>query len=612
MSVRCLRRSQPSVLTRLGISPHAVERPQSAWGSVREEGITQGASVASERDLSLVRLLAFARRLQDAASFEELLTVARAEVERATGYRHAWLMVKDDESDQRLRLIDVSGAERASIWEVAPVLEVKGDAFLEQLLSSDRPVVIEDARVEARTNKAMVERLQNRTLINIPMLLLDAPFGVFGVGTFGDEGCRGPSAAELDYLSGMAGQLSVAASRLRWQEGKARHDRERKEIEARLAQVQKLESLGLLAGGIAHDFNNLLTIIISNATFARERIDDAQAQADVEQVLRAGARARALTHQLLAVSRTQGLSLQPLDMNEVLRRLLQMMRRLLPETVSVDLIEGRGLPTVEGDAAQLEQVFMNLLINARDAMPEGGRITIETEHVLVNGHYVETHPWAKPGRYVLITVTDDGSGMDREVLGRIFEPFFTTKGPKAGTGLGLAVAYGIVRQHGGMLHCYSELGVGTSFKVYLPAAQRLATGVGTKLRPALAAGQGRVLVAEDDEAVRQVVKRILERGGYQVHSVSSGDDACRAVVDEPFDLVLMDVVMPGLSCRESVQRIREACPTLPILLSSGYTAGEAVTELVKQTGLEILRKPYDPDQMLLAIQAALGHSPKAV
>jgi CheY-like chemotaxis protein len=282
-----------------------------------------------------------------------------------------------------------------------------------------------------------------------------------------------------------------------------------------------------------------------------------------------------------------------------------MLRRILPENVDVDLIEGRALPLVEADRSQLDQVFMNLLINARDAMPEGGKVTIETEQVLVNGHYAATHPWAKPGRYVLITVTDTGTGMGRDVLDRIFEPFFTTKAPKVGTGLGLAVAYGIVRQHEGMLHCYSELGVGTSFKVYLPAAQRLAASVGTKLQPAPSGGIGRVLVAEDDDAVRTVVIRILERGGYQVTGVDNGNAACLAAATEPYDLVLMDVVMPGLACREAVEHIRNAAPYTRILLSSGYTAGEAVTRLVEETGLEILRKPYDPDQLLRAVRAAL-------
>jgi CheY-like chemotaxis protein len=229
--------------------------------------------------------------------------------------------------------------------------------------------------------------------------------------------------------------------------------------------------------------------------------------------------------------------------------------------------------------------------------------------VLINGHYAETHPWAKPGRYVLITVADTGAGMPREVLDHIFEPFFTTKAPKAGTGLGLAVTYGIVRQHEGMLHCYSELGVGTSFKVYLPAAQRLASTVGTKLQPAARGGTGRVLVAEDDDAVRMVVIRILERGGYQVKGVDNGNAACMAAATEAFDLVLMDVVMPGLSCRDAVQHIRNAAPHTRILLSSGYTAGEAVARLVEHTGLDILRKPYDPDQLLRAVRTALDAEP---
>jgi signal transduction histidine kinase/CheY-like chemotaxis protein len=572
---------------------------------------SSGVRAAVDGELGLVRLLAFARTLQNTASFADLLSAARAEVERATGYRHAWLMVKDDETDTRLRLIEVSSDQDSIIWEQTPALEIRGDAFLEQLLSSTVPVVIEDARTDPRTNKDIVERLQNRTLINIPMILLDVPFGTFGMGTFGDEGCRAPTPEQLDYLCGMASQIAVVASRLRWQEGKSRHDRERKAIEERLAQVQKLESLGLLAGGIAHDFNNLLTIMIGNATFAKERIVDQTAKADIDQMLQAAARARALTHQLLAVSRTQGLSMQPLEVNGLLRRLLEMMRRLLPETITIDLIEGRGLPMVEVDSSQLEQVFMNLLINARDAMPEGGKVTIESEQVLVNGNYVQTHPWAKPGRYVLITVTDNGTGMPREVLDRIFEPFFTTKGPKAGTGLGLAVAYGIVRQHDGMLHCYSEVGVGTSFKVYLPAAERLASNVGTKLRRNPGAGSGHILVAEDDDAVRGVVTRILERGGYRVRGVSSGDAACKAVAEEPFDLLLMDVVMPGLSCRDAVHEIRKLRPNIPILLSSGYTAGEAVTQLVSETGLEILRKPYDPDDMLHAVRAAVSGGPSS-
>jgi signal transduction histidine kinase/CheY-like chemotaxis protein len=572
-------------------------------------GSSGPTSAPTTRESNLIRLLDFARVLQDVTSFGALLDASRAEVHAATGYAHAWLLMRDERNTTQLRLLETSSDRRDDIWHYASVLDVKGDPFLEELLSSHVPLVIPDARIDPRTNKLMVDKLQNRTLINIPLLLLESPFGVFGVGTFGEEGCRPPSPEELNYLVGMASQISVAASRIRWQEAKAQADRERGALERRLAQVQKLESLGLLAGGIAHDFNNLLTVIIASASMANELSDDDAIQSEVKQVLEAAERAAALTRQLLAMSRAQGLSLRPLDVNELLRQLLAMLRRILPENVAVDLIEGRALPLVEGDRSQLDQVFMNLLINARDAMPDGGKVTIETEQVLVNGHYAETHPWAKPGRYVLITVTDTGTGMAREVLERIFEPFFTTKGSKAGTGLGLAVSYGIIRQHEGMLHCYSELGVGTSFKVYLPAAQRLAATVGTKLQAAPSRGIGRVLVAEDDDAVRAVVMRILERGGYEVKGVDNGNAACLTATNEAYDLVLMDVVMPGISCREAVEHIKNAAPDTRILLSSGYTSGEAVTRLVEQTGLEILRKPYDPDQLLRAVRACLDPAP---
>lgn len=557
-------------------------------------------------DSVLLQLLAFARELQDCRTFGDLLETARREVERVTGYRHAWLMVKDDETDTHLRIVEVAGLERSSMDEVAPLLDVHSDPFVRELLSRNAPLVIEDARTDPLTDKQIVEKFHNRTLIGIPLILLEAPFGAFAVGSFGDEPCRAPTPAELQYLSGMASQISVAASRLRWQERKLRSERERAALERRLSQVQRLESLGLLAGGIAHDFNNLLTILIGSATFAKDRVDDAQALVDLDEVLHVADRARSLTQQLLAVSRTQELVLRPLDLNLVLVRLLRMMRRVLPESVEIEFVEGQGLPLFDGDSSQIEQVFMNLLINARDAMPNGGRITIETESVLVDNHYAETHPWAKPGRYVLVTVTDTGTGMTREVLDRIFEPFFTTKGPKAGTGLGLAVSYGIVRQHEGMLHCYSEIGVGTVFKVYVPATRRESNAVENGLRTAVPSASGYVLVAEDDEAVRRVATRILKSGGYRVKSVGDGMAAYHALEEESFDLVLMDVVMPGLSCREAIERARQARPGIRILLSSGYTVGEAVNELVNLSGLQILRKPYDPSQMLRAVSAALA------
>ena len=269
----------------------------------------------------MARLLAFARVLQDVTTFGGLLDASRAEVEATTGYAHAWLMVKDETHPTRLRLLETSSSRRDDIWETAPVLDSKGDRFIEEIIDSRVPVVVPDARLDPRTNKDIVARLENRTLINIPLLLVDAPFGIFGVGTFGDEGPRAPTEEQIGYLVGMASQISVAASRLRWLESKERADRERSALERRLAQVQKLESLGLLAGGIAHDFNNLLTVIIASAALADEISDEDEVRSEIRQVLEAAERASSLTRQRLAVSRSQGLSLKSLDLNEVLRQL---------------------------------------------------------------------------------------------------------------------------------------------------------------------------------------------------------------------------------------------------------------------------------------------------
>lgn len=551
------------------------------------------------------RLLAFARRLQRASTFSELLEFARDEAREVVGYNHVWLLVADDEAADTLRLIDFSGGQREIVWSVCPVLHVKGDAFLEEIVSSDTPVVIEDARTDPRTDKRMVEKLQNRTLINMPLRLVDKPLGVFGVGTFGEEGCRAPTAEELEYLVGMASQLGVAASRIRYFEAMAVAAKERQEFEHRLLQIQKLESLGMLAGGIAHDFNNLLTVVMASAALAESQITDPRLLADIQVVQGAAKRGTELTRQLLAMSRAQDLTLQALDLNAQIRQVVMLVKRLFPENIQLDLIEGVGLPLVEGDASQIDQVVLNLLINARDAMPKGGRLTIETEQVLINGNYAQTHPWAKPGRYVLTSVTDTGVGMTREVADRVFEPFFTTKGARVGTGLGLAVAYGIVRQHRGMLQCYSELGVGTTFKVYLPVFQQLATAVGTKLQEPIGRGRERVLVAEDDGLVRAVVVRILEDAGYRVTVAEDGDAACSVASQESFDLFILDVVMPGMGCRDLIARIVALQPQAHILLSSGYTACSNVAWLTDQTGLELLRKPYDPDQLLRAVRKAL-------
>jgi signal transduction histidine kinase/ActR/RegA family two-component response regulator len=557
------------------------------------------------------RLLAFARELQRASTFQELLEIARVEAAASAGYAEVWLFISDTDEVREVRLIDYAGSQRELAWDVAPVLKIEGDALLEEIIRSDEPVVVEDARTDPRTNKAIVEALGNRTIINIPLRLVDKPFGAFGLGTFGDEGVRPPTSEQLEYLVGMASQLSVAASRIRFLDAGRREAQQRAELERRILERQKLESLGLLAGGIAHDFNNLLTVILAGTALARRGMAPSEgAHAELDAVVGAAERARDLTRQLLAMSRSQTLELRPIDLNDRLKDLLALLQRVLSENITLELIQGVRLPLVEGDASQLDQVFMNLCINAREAMPAGGKITIETEQVLLNGDFVASHPWAATGRYVLVTVTDTGSGMSREVADRVFEPFFTTKKERGGTGLGLAVAYGVVRQHGGLLHCYSEPGVGTTFKIYLPVHVRVAADIGTKIEGASPRGHEKLLVAEDDAAVRAVTVRVLESAGYVVVAVENGVEACKAAARSRFDLVLLDVIMPEMSCRDALKGLRAALSNASYILCSGYTADVKIDDLLVD-GTVFLEKPYDPAQLLRLVRQVLDAQRRA-
>lgn len=555
------------------------------------------------------RLLAFARELQRASTFRELLETTRTESLAAVGYAQVWLFISDTEEVTEGRLIDYAGSQRDAVWEVAPVLKVEGDPLIQQLVQSDEPVVVDDARTDPRTNKDIVAALGNRTIINIPLRLVDKPFGAFGLGTFGDEGCRPPTQEQLDHLVGMAGQLSVAVSRIRLLDANRRATQERIELERRVLEHQKLESLGLLAGGIAHDFNNLLTVILAGTALARHALGPSQAaQTELDTVVGAAERARDLTRQLLAMSHSQPLELRPLDLNDRLKQLIALLQRVLSETISLELIEGVRLPLVEGDASQLDQVFMNLCINAREAMLTGGKITIETEQVLLNADFVAAHPWAASGRYCMVTVTDTGTGMPREVVDRIFEPFFTTKKERGGTGLGLAVAYGVVRQHRGLLHCYSEPGVGTVFKIYLPVFVRVASEISNKIDGKAPRGYEKILIGEDDPAVRAATVRVLESAGYSVVAAENGVEACQAASRNRFDLVLLDVIMPEMSCRDALNGLRAELPNARYILSSGYTGDVNVDDLLRD-GTAFLEKPYDPGQLLRLVRQVLDNQP---
>jgi PAS domain S-box-containing protein len=390
-----------------------------------------------------------------------------------------------------------------------------------------------------------------------------------------------------------------------------RAEREHSKLRNQLQESQKLESIGRLAGGVAHDFNNLLSVIISYADFAATALRESDpARADVLEIRKAGERAATLTRQLLAFSRRQVLEPRLVDLNGIVGDIEGMLRRLLGEDIEIAFHPAAGLGSVLADPGQLEQVLVNLAVNARDAMPAGGRLTIETAHVELDEDYAARHAAVLPGRYVLLSVTDTGCGMDAKVRERLFEPFFTTKEVGKGTGLGLATCYGIVKQSGGNIRVYSEPGQGTTFKIYLPRVDAPAAGVTRRSPVTVARGTETVLLVEDEEAVRGLAERILRSAGYEVLAAGSGA-AALALFEEhgsEVDLLLTDVVMPRVSGRELAERLATLRPGLRVLYMSGYADDAIVQHGVLDPGTRFIGKPFSSADLTRKVREVLDGS----
>jgi two-component system cell cycle sensor histidine kinase/response regulator CckA len=388
---------------------------------------------------------------------------------------------------------------------------------------------------------------------------------------------------------------------------------ERERLESQLRQAQKMEAVGQLAGGVAHDFNNLLTVISGYGAMARNRIGVGPGTRELLEIDRAAERAAQLTQQLLAFSRQQVLEAVVLDLNEVVGTVMPMLTRLIGENVEIGVLAETDAPPVLADRGQVEQVIVNLAVNARDAMPDGGTITIETRTVRLDERYSTDHPGVLPGVYACLSVTDTGIGIAPETQSRIFEPFFTTKDVGAGTGLGLATVHGIVKQSGGHVEVYSEPGLGTSFKVYLPAAvgEPLVRASAPRERPLRLGGDETVLVCEDDELVRTLIETMLSENGYLVLPTARPDEALAIAAHHggQIDVLVTDVVMPLMTGPELVKRLTVARPGLKVLLLSGYSA-ESVRDRVLPEGSVFLQKPFDDVTLLEQVRALLDGEPR--
>jgi PAS domain S-box-containing protein len=385
---------------------------------------------------------------------------------------------------------------------------------------------------------------------------------------------------------------------------------EKQALQAQLQQAMKMEAIGRLAGGIAHDFNNLLTGIGGNVDLALLDLDPADPLAvTLQEVRRAADSAARLTRQLLAFSRKQIIEPKVLDLNELIARLQQMLARVIGEDVLLSIVPAAGLGPVRIDPGQFEQVLVNLAVNARDAMPDGGQLMIETANVTLDDDYCATHPLAAPGAYVRLAVSDTGVGMDASVKAHLFEPFFTTKPTGRGTGLGLATIFGAVKQAGGSIEVYSEVGRGTTFKLYLPRADAEAVALEAERSPGvLLKGAETVLLVEDETLVRDLALRILRRLGYTVLTASSGEEALEIgrARSERIDLLMTDVVMPGINGRELAGRLAPLHPETKVLFASGYTENIIVHHGVVEENLHFIGKPYTPQGLANKVRAVLG------
>ena len=460
-----------------------------------------------------------------------------------------------------------------------------------------------DEILQMRISDVVPRKYLDEIHTRLKMKLADHSLTIYEIEAIRKDGSRVPIevSSRLVYENG----VPVAV------QGSARDITERKRAEAelrasqlQLQQSQKLEAIGQLAGGVAHDFNNMLTAIIGYTDLSLRRVGmENSIRRNLEETKKAAERAASLVRQLLAFSRKQILEPKVLDLNDVVKDMQKMLTRLIGEDVRLATRLEPDLGSVKADPCQVEQIIVNLVVNARDAMPRGGRVTIETANTTLDERAVLKHVSVKPGAYVMLSVSDTGSGMDQETQQRIFEPFFTTKEIGKGTGLGLSTVYGIVKQSGGNIWVYSEPGMGTVFKVYLPRIDDATAVTVEKQETTVLRGSETILLVEDEDVVRGLTKKILMQAGYNVLDAKGGEEAirvCRAYPG-PIDLLLTDVVMPEISGKEVAERLVELRTGIRVLFMSGYTDEAIFQHGVLDASVEFLQKPFTPKVLLRRI-----------
>jgi signal transduction histidine kinase len=506
------------------------------------------------------------------------------------------LMVEDSEDDAALLLREL----RRGGYEVT-FERIETPAAMLEALKHSWDVVVSDYAMPHFSGVDALKILRERGS--------ETPF-IFVSGTIGEEiAVAAMKTGAQDYV--MKGKLTRLLPAIERELQDAERRQERKVLEQRVQQLQKFEAIGRLAGGIAHDFNNVLGSVIGWAQMGWEEAPpDSQLRQRFQKIRDQAQRAAGLTAQLLAFARRQVLQPRNLDLNESIGEMAGFLQTSIGAHIELKTVQAPNLRVIRADPAQIDQILMNLCLNARDALPNGGRLTVETQNIEISEHYCQIHPSAPPGSYVLLTVSDTGVGMDKTTLDRIFEPFFTTKELGRGTGLGLATVYGIVKQHEGFINVYSEPGHGTTFRIYFPAGTGPAERRDSVKDVPVSKGVETILIAEDHEGLRELAQETLTSCGYNIILAKHGEEAVqlfRANRDK-IALVVLDVVMPLLSGPQTYGQIRAMRPDVPVIFTTGHTAESASLSSQIEAGAVFLQKPYAPRELNQAIRSTLDRS----
>lgn len=469
-----------------------------------------------------------------------------------------------------------------------------------QVITGRKAVLSNDPSVDPRSSGLPPGHPPLRHFLGVPMLYGSEVVGMIGVAN-----------RPVGYSVAEQAQLEILAQTASILYDSYRHIQREADLEAQLHQAQKMEAIGRLAGGIAHDFNNLLTVITGYSDLLLTRLDPRDLMGrEIVEINKAGRRAATLTRQLLAFSRKQPLQPKVLDLNLVIAEMEGMLRRLIGADIELVMVLRSEARSVKADPGQIEQVIMNLVINARDAMTRGGRLVIETARVEIDMRQASKHTGALPGKHIMLAVSDTGCGMDKGTLSQIFDPFFTTKESGKGTGLGLSTVYGIIKQSGGFITANSDPGVGTTFKIYLPCVEGYSEGVEIDSQYAKTrGGTETILLAEDEDGVRRLVRRILESNGYRVLEASDGEEAlqiserCQGAIH----LLVTDLVMPRMGGIELFQNLAQARPRMKVLYMSGYADYLALQQSLPNMEMLILHKPFEQDELTQKVREWLDY-----